>query len=294
MRAFLQAMRPRQWGKNVLVLVAPLAGGRLLEPGVAPRALIAFALFALASSAMYLLNDVIDRERDAAHPTKRTRPIASGRVSVRAATLGSAGLATAALSGAWLAGPPTFVVIIALYLGATTLYTLRLKHEPLYDVVLVASGFLLRAVAGGVVTNTPISAWFLVTATFAALFIAAGKRASEHANLGGSVESGQDHATRPSLAAYTVAYLRFVWTLAATVTVTSAALWGLEVATDAARPAFAQASVAPFTLAILRYAWWVDRAEAEAPEDVLRRDPSLVVLGIVWSILLLLSTGTIA
>jgi decaprenyl-phosphate phosphoribosyltransferase len=286
---FISAMRPRQWGKNLLVVVAPLAGGRLLEPGVALRVLAAFAIFATASSAMYLLNDVADRHRDAAHPVKRERPIASGRLSVRRAIVGSIVLSVTALSGAALLGPSALVGVIALYLGGTVLYTLRLKHEPLYDVVLVASGFLLRAIAGGVATATVISTWFLVTATFGALFIAAGKRASEHAN--GAVDAG---TTRPSLAAYSTGYLRFLWMLAATVTVTAAAVWGLEVATASARPGLAQASVAPFTLIILRYAWWIDRGEAEAPEDVLRRDRGLVLLGVIWAVLLLASTGAIA
>lgn len=289
MRTFISAMRPQQWGKNLLVVVAPLAGGRLLEPDVALRVIFAFAIFATASSAMYLLNDVADRHRDAAHPVKRDRPIASGRLTVRRAVAGSIVLSAMALSGAALLGPSTLVGVIALYIGATVIYTLRLKHEPLYDVVLVASGFLLRAIAGGVATGTTISTWFLVTATFGALFIAAGKRASEHAN-----STGEAGATRPSLAAYTPGYLRFLWMLAATVTVTAAAVWGLEVATASARPSLAQASVAPFTLAILRYAWWIDRAEAEAPEEVLRNDRGLLALGSVWVLLLLASTGAIA
>ena len=288
MRTFVSALRPRQWGKNLLVVVAPLAGGRLLEAGVPLRVLAAFAIFAVASSAMYLLNDVADRHRDAAHPVKRNRPIASGRLSVRRAITGSVLLTSAALTGAALLGPPALVGVIAVYVGTTVLYTWRLKHEPLYDVVLIASGFLLRALAGGVVTGTPISAWFLVTATFGALFIAAGKRASEHANSTGDVGM-----TRPSLAAYSTGYLRFLWMLAATVTVTAAVVWGLEVATASARPGLAQASVAPFTLAILRYAWWIDRAEAEAPEDVLRNDRGLLTLGATWGMLLLFSTGAI-
>lgn len=288
-RTFVSALRPRQWGKNLLVVVAPLAGGRLLEPDVALRVLAAFMIFVAASSAMYLLNDIADRHRDAEHLVKRNRPIASGLLSVRHAIAGSVLLASAALAGAALLGPPALVSVIALYVGATVLYTWRLKHEPLYDVVLIASGFLLRALAGGVATGTPISAWFLVTATFGALFIAVGKRASEHANSTGAVGT-----TRPSLAAYSTNYLRFLWMLAATVTVTSAAVWGLEVATSSARPGLAQASVAPFTLAILRYAWWIDRAEAEAPEEVLRNDRGLLVLGGLWGLLLLLSTGALA
>ena len=284
----LRAMRLRQWPKNVLVVVAPLAGGRLLESGVAPRVLGAFVLFALASSAMYLLNDVVDRERDAAHPVKRSRPVASGQLPVRTAVVASISLALLALAGSAALGPTSLATVIAIYLGATTLYSLRLKHEALWDVVLIASGFLLRAVAGGAATGTPVSTWFLVTTTAGALFVAAGKRASELA----AVPVGEV-STRPSLAAYTPEYLRFVWTAAATVTVAATTVWGLEVAVGSARPALAQGSVAPLALAVLRYGWWIDRGEAEAPEDVLRGDRSLVVLGTLWAALLLGSTGAL-
>ena len=272
----------------MLVVIAPLAGGRLLEPGVALRVLGAFVLFALASSAMYLLNDIVDRERDAAHPVKRSRPVASALLPVRMAATASVTLALLAVAGSVALGPVPLVTVIAVYLGATTLYSLQLKHEALWDIVLIASGFLLRAVAGGAATGTPVSAWFLLTATAGALFVAAGKRASELASVPAGAVS-----TRPSLAAYTPGYLRFVWTAAATVTVTATAVWGLEVAVGSARPVLAQVSVAPLALAVLRYGWWVDRGEAEAPEDVLRGDRSLVALGAMWAALLLGSTGAL-
>jgi decaprenyl-phosphate phosphoribosyltransferase len=292
-RALLKALRPSQWGKNLLVVLAPLAAGSILEPGIVGRVTIAFMLFAAASSSMYLVNDVFDRHRDAAHPVKRHRPIAAGAVSVRSAITTAVLLSAAALGGSIAFGPPAFTGVIALYLASTTLYSRWLKHEPLYDVVLVASGFLLRAIAGGVATDTTLSSWFLLSATFAALFIAAGKRASELANMSMSGSAaGPDGSTRPNLVDYSPGYLRFIWTLAATVTVAAAALWALEVASDAARPGLAQASVAPFTLAILRYAWWIDRARAEAPESVVRQDPSLAVLGALWVMLLIASTGT--
>lgn len=284
----LEAVRPRQWVKNLLVVVAPLAAGQLLSPGAAVRVFVAFVVFSVAASAMYLLNDVVDRERDRVHAVKRSRPIASGRMSLRAAVVGTVLLSVSALVGAAMLGPWAFVGVVGAYLGGTILYSLRLKHEALWDLVLVASGYLLRAVAGGVVTGTPVSAWFLVTATAGALFVAAGKRASELAAVpdGGGM-------SRPSLAAYSPGYLRFVWTVAATVTVTATAVWGLEVAVGSARPGLAQASVVPLALAVLRYGWWVDRGEAEAPEDVLREDRSLVVLGGVWALLLLGSTGAL-
>ena len=285
MRQLLTAMRPRQWVKNSLVVIAPLAAGTLLQADIAGQVVVAFAMFSLASSATYLLNDVIDRDRDADHPVKRDRPVASGLLTVPQAVAASALLSTVAIGGALSLVNPEFTAVIATYLIATTLYSLRLKHEALYDVGLIAAGFLLRALAGGVATGTPLSAWFLVTSTAGALFVAAGKRASELDAI-----PDIDAPTRPSLKNYTPGYLRFLWTATGTTTITALVVWSLEVAVGSARPGLAQASVAPLTLAILRYAWWVDRGEAEAPEEVLRHDRGLILLGSVWAALLLSSS----
>lgn len=274
----LRATRPRQWAKNLLVLAAPLVGGRLLEPGVAGRAAAAFVVFVLASASVYLLNDLLDRDLDARHPVKRHRPIASGAVTPRAAGLASAVLALAAITGAFLLSGPELALVIIGYLAMTAAYSRWLKHQPLLDIALIATGFLLRAVAGGVATETALSTLFLVTATAGALFIAAGKRASE---LDTAVATGADAGqARPGLAQYSAGYLRTIWTIAATVALMGGMLWAIEVAGSAPRPAAARAAIGPFALVLLRYAWWIDRGEAEAPEEVLRRDPALPVLGL--------------
>lgn len=280
----LRATRPRQWPKNLLVLAAPLAGGRLLEPGVAASAASALVVFVLASASVYLLNDLLDRELDAHHPVKRHRPIASGAVSVRTAGVASVVLAASALAGAWISGPPALAVIVAGYLAMTAAYSRWLKHQPLLDIALIAGGFLLRAAAGGVATDTPLSTLFLVTATAGALFIAAGKRASELAAVGDG-----ETPTRPGLSGYTTGYLRTVWTVALTVALVGVSLWAIEVAGGSPRPTPARSAIAPLSLLLLRYAWWIDRSEAEAPEDVLRRDPLLIVLGALG--LLLMQVG---
>lgn len=274
----LRATRPRQWAKNLLVLAAPLVGGRLLEPGVAGRAAAAFVVFVLASASVYLLNDLLDRDLDARHPVKRHRPIASGAVTPRAAGLASAVLALAAITGAFLLSGPELALVIIGYLAMTAAYSRWLKHQPLLDIALIATGFLLRAVAGGVATETALSTLFLVTATAGALFIAAGKRASE---LDTAVATGADAGqARPGLAQYSAGYLRTIWTIAATVALMGGMLWAIEVAGSAPRPAAARAAIGPFALVLLRYAWWIDRGEAESPEEVLRRDPALPVLGL--------------
>jgi decaprenyl-phosphate phosphoribosyltransferase len=269
-------MRPRQWPKNLLVLAAPLAGGRLLEPGIAGRAGVALLVFTLASASVYLLNDILDRELDAQHPTKRDRPVASGAVSVAAAGTSSAVLAITAVFGSIASGSQGLTIIVLGYLVMTVAYSRWLKHQPLLDITVIAAGFLLRAAAGGVATETPLSTLFLITSTAGALFVAAGKRASELA----AVSDGEAPA-RPSLAGYTSSYLRTIWTIAATVALVGVALWAIEVAGASPRPGAARAAIAPFSLLLLRYAWWIDRGEAEAPEDVFRRDPLLAVLALL-------------
>ena len=274
--ALLEATRPRQWAKNLLVLAPPLAGGRILEPGVPAGVVTALLVFIAASASVYLLNDVVDRERDREHPVKRQRPVARGAVSVRAAAWSSAVLALVALGGATATGRPGLVVVIAGYLGLSGAYSRWLKHQPLVDIAVIAAGFLLRAAAGGIATDTPLSTLFLVTAAAGALFVAAGKRSSELARLDGGAP-----ASRPTLSGYSESFLRTIWTIAATVALVGVALWAIEVAGDSPRPGAARGAIAPFSLLLLRYAWWIDRGEAEAPEDVFRRDPLLGVLALL-------------
>ncbi|MET0997665.1 MAG: decaprenyl-phosphate phosphoribosyltransferase, partial [Marmoricola sp.] len=220
-RDLLTALRPRQWAKNLLVLAAPLAAGQLLEPGIFGPTVLAFVGFCLASSAVYLVNDVHDRDADALHPTKSHRPIASGRVSPATAYVMATVLALAALVLAALAGW-SLLALLAGYLFIQVCYTLRLKHEPVLDLMVITAGFLMRAVAGGVASGLPISQWFLMVAGFGSLFVVAGKRYSELHALGAA------SATRRSLVRYTDSYLRFVWSMAAAACLMSYSLWAFD------------------------------------------------------------------
>jgi len=181
--AVLRAMRPRQWTKNLLVLAAPLAAGDLGEPGVLGPTLLAFVAFCAASSAMYLVNDCADVAADRLHPRKKDRPIAAGELSVRSALVIAAGLLLVSVGIAALTRWQ-FVVLLVAYVGLVLAYSVRLKHEPVIDLALVAAGFLMRAVAGGLAAGIPISDWFLMVAGFGSLFMVAGKRYSELHTLG--------------------------------------------------------------------------------------------------------------
>jgi decaprenyl-phosphate phosphoribosyltransferase len=277
------AMRPRQWLKNVLVFAAPLAAGSILEPDVLVPSLLAFVSFCLMSSSTYLINDIRDVEADRRHPTKRSRPIAAGELTPRAAVILAVLLALAALAVAVAVNIGLMGVVLT-YAVFTLAYSLFLKNEPVIELALLAMGFLLRAIAGGVAAELPISQWFLIVAAFGSLFMAAGKRFSE---LEQWQRNGSDPAAqaRRSLGGYTTAYLRFVWGVAAAVTITGYCLWAFEVGQVDSSVPWAQWSVLPFVLGVLRYAVDVDKGVAEAPEDVVLGDRTLLAMGAIWLVL---------
>jgi len=271
--ALLHALRPRQWAKNALVAAAPLAAGRLDERAIFLTTVAAIACFCAASSGVYLLNDVRDIEADRRHPRKRHRPIASGRVSVKVALLTAAVLYVVSVAGAFLIDLE-FGWLIVGYLLLQAGYAFGLKHQPVIDIAIVASGFLLRAVGGGLATDIPLSEWFLMVAGFGSLFIVAGKRYSE------LIALGNQSGTRRSLAGYTETYLRFIWSSAAAVTIAGYCLWAFSLPTD--QIAWEPISIIPFVLGILRYAIDVDAGEAGEPEDIVMRDHVLKLIGVAW------------
>ena len=274
--ALLKACRPRQWVKNVLVLAAPVAGGVLSHVDKVLLGLIALVAFILASSAVYLVNDIVDVELDRAHPTKRNRPIAAGLLPVPVAWAAAITLLVGAPLVALLANWHLSVVVV-LYLVLSLAYSLRLKGEPVIELFLVASGFLLRAIAGGVATGIDLSHWFVLTAGFGSLFVAAGKRYGELHRL----QSGLLGKTRPVLEHYTTTYLRFVWTLSAGAVCLTYAQWALSRFGDQQR-LWTTLSIVPFIMALLRYAVDVDRGEGGEPEEVILKDRQLLVLGALW------------
>jgi 4-hydroxybenzoate polyprenyltransferase len=185
----LVSLRPEQWTKNLLVLAGVVFGGRLLEPPAVAIALAAFAIFCALSGAVYLFNDVADREADRNHPLKRERPIASGQLSTTSAVtagvvLGVAGVATAFSIGT------QFAIVAAAYLAVQILYSFGLKHVVIVDVLMIAAGFVLRAIAGAVAVDVPIGHWLLVCTTLLALFLALSKRRHELTLL---AEGATDH-----------------------------------------------------------------------------------------------------
>jgi decaprenyl-phosphate phosphoribosyltransferase len=270
-------MRPRQWIKNVLVVTAPLAAGRLLESDVLTRTALAFVAFCLVSATVYLINDVRDVAEDRLHPRKRFRPIAAGELKpaaalVLAAVTGAAGLVIGFVTDT------TLGVTLVIYIAIQILYSTFLKHLPVVDLAIVASGFLLRAIAGGVASDVTLSQWFLLVASFGSLFMVAGKRYSEIKAIGAAA------GTRLSLERYSESYLRFIWMLAAVMVLISYSLWAFE--TKDPTPYFdvpwRAISIAPFTLGLLQYALEVDTGNAGEPEEVVLHDRVLQGVGLIW------------
>lgn len=278
----VKALRPKQWVKNVLVLAAPAAAGAdaLFHSSVLLDVLLAFIVFCMGASSIYLINDARDVEADRAHPTKRFRPIAAGVLPVGLAyamaallIVGSIGLSFLATAG------PQLAIVMAIYIALQLGYCFGWKHMPVIDIALVSSGFMLRTMAGGVAAGIVLSQWFLLVAAFGSLFMASGKRYSEIL-----LAERTGAKIRKSLEGYTPTYLRFVWTLAATALVMSYSLWGFQLSNAADGPAnvWYQVSMVPFTIAVLRYAADVDRGNGGAPDEIALEDRALQVLALLW------------
>ena len=199
--ALLEGMRPKQWTKNVFVLAGVVFAGRLLDRTSLLRAAAGFAVFCAAASSVYLLNDFVDRSADAHHPTKRLRPIASGRLSAAVALAAAVGLAALALYCSALLSRPFLSLLIG-YLALTASYSLFLKRVFIVDAIAVAFGFVIRAAAGAAVVPAEISPWLLTCTFQLALFISLGKRRHELVLLG-----DEANAHRGALSQYTLGLL---------------------------------------------------------------------------------------
>lgn len=279
----LKTARPRQWVKNVLVFAAPFTAGQIGNGGVLLDALIAFVAFSLVASSVYLINDAVDVEADREHPTKRNRPIAAGVVPVGIA-YAAAVVFLAAGVGVALLADWRLVIVLAVYEAVQLGYCFGLKHQPVVDLAIVGSGFLMRSIAGGVAASLALSQWFLLVTAFGSLFMVAGKRYAEimlYERTGAKIRS--------SLKKYSASYLRFVWATSAAILIMSYCLWAFELQQRASESVWAVVSMVPFVVAVLRYAVDVDGGNAGEPEDIALRDRVLQVLGAVWVATLVVS-----
>ena len=275
----LREARPKQWVKNVLLLAAPGAAGVLTEWDSLGPVLLGILAFCLTASGVYYVNDLLDVESDRAHPVKSSRPIAAGIVPEPLAKVVAVLLFLAGLVLAWLVSP-AFLLVLVVYVVITTSYSFRFKHVPVVDLVMVSAGFLIRAIAGGVAADVRLSPLFLLVAAFGSLFMVAGKRHGEFREMG-----EERAATRASLSAYSDAYLRYVWSIASAVTMVGYSLWAFQLSQGRPSPIWYELSVAPFVIALLRYAYLVEGGEGGEPEELVLSDRQLQLFGLVWALL---------
>jgi decaprenyl-phosphate phosphoribosyltransferase len=271
-------MRPKQWVKNVLVFAAPVAAGKILHGNTLMKTILAFVAFCFISSVGYIVNDIRDLERDRGNPTKSKRPLASGKITTTQALFV---LAICLLLGIFAASalPFSFQLVLLLYLATTLSYSFGLKHQPVVELMIVALGFVFRAIAGGVATGTPISRWFLVVTSFGSLVVVVAKRLAE-------AESLANADVRPVIRDYPLSFLRFVLAVSAAVTLTGYSLWAFSLPESRH---FGQMSLLPLCLGLFRYVWLVEKGFGEVPEDLLLHDLVLLMSGFATAVLLLMS-----
>ena len=275
--AVLSSVRPRQWVKNLFVFAALIFSHKLFSVD-AGRALAAFAIFCALSGVVYLLNDVADRERDRAHPKKRLRPVASGALTVPSAIAAAAVIGVLALGAATALGT-AFVLTAAVYVGLLVAYSAWLKHIVIVDVLTVASGFVLRAIAGAVAVDVEISGWLLICTILIALFLALGKRRHEYLTL-----DAEATRHRPILAEYSAALLDQMIAVVTASTVTAYALYTMSPETVAKFGTRLLPATLPFVLyGIFRYLYLLYRRQLGGnPSELFLNDRALIVNTVLW------------
>lgn len=287
MGIYLKLARPEQWSKNVFLLAGLIFGHKLTDPTAVTHVLLGFACFSLVASAVYVFNDIHDREEDRLHPRKKNRPIASGRVPVGSAVFYSLGLACVGLLGAALLNP-AFLIVTATYLVMQVLYTLWLKHAALLDVILIGVGFVLRAVAGAVLAQVAISPWLVVCTFTLCLFMGFSKRRCE---LNALALNGANGAAqhRRTLAAYTPELLNHMTTVTAGIAVVSFMLYAMDARTYEVYHTRALIYTLPLVVyAVFRFALLVEHGRVDGPTDVLIKDRPFQIALLLWALAVVL------
>ncbi len=275
--AIVASLRPRQWVKNLFVFAGLIFAQKLFTP-LAWLAWATFAVFCALSGAIYLLNDVADRDKDRLHPRKRLRPIAAGRLPVGVA-LAAAALLLAAGLGAALAISRALAAVCAAYVALLAAYSVRLKHLVIVDVLVVAAGFVLRAAAGAVAIRVELSGWLLICTILVALFLALGKRRHEFLTLG---EEAARH--RPILAEYSAGLLDQMIAVVTASTVTAYALYTMSPETVAKFQTHLLPATLPFVLyGVFRYLYLLyHRQLGGNPSELFLNDLPLLVNTLLW------------
>lgn len=278
LRTYVLTLRPRQWVKNILVVAAAGAAGALAHDDVPVRVGLAFVAFCLLASGIYTINDVRDAEEDRRHPRKRLRPVAAGQLDPRAANVFAVVLMLVGLLLCLLVRP-LLAVVGAGYLALTLSYTMIWRSVLLLDVIAIAGGFVLRAVAGGVAAPVALSRWFVLVVTCSAVFIAAGKR---YAELKRAQASGE--RARRVLERYGGARLELILAGSGAGALVAYCVWAFQLPDTAGFP-WRPLTFLPFAACMLRYAARLQAGDGEAPEELLLGDLWLLAAATAWLVL---------
>jgi decaprenyl-phosphate phosphoribosyltransferase len=276
--------RPRQWVKNALVIAAPGAAGALGHDDVPGRVLVACIAFCMISAGVYALNDVRDRREDRRHPRKRFRPVAAGEVTPGDAAMFGAVAMLCGLIMCFAVSPLLALVGLA-YVALTITYSWIWRHILVLDLVALAGGFVLRAVAGGVAAPVGLSRWFLLVVTFAAVFVAAGKRLAEL--LRADATGGR---ARRVVRRYSAPGLRAVLLASGVGALFCYCMWAFNMLDIDGIP-WRLLTVIPFAVCLLRYGRLARSGEGEAPEEAAMSDRGLAIAGVSWVVLFALSVN---
>jgi 4-hydroxybenzoate polyprenyltransferase len=281
---YLQLIRPAQWVKNVVVFTGPAAGLKLFTAHGLTQSLLTFAAFCLSASAGYIVNDLFDRQADRSHPTKRFRPIAAGRIGIGPAAVLAVILWACAITAASLFASRGVTLVLCLYIVLTLSYSAVFKERIILDVILIAIGFVLRALAGALAVDVPASEWLIVCVFTLCLFMGFGKRRCEIAMIGDAVEIGNHRRT---LVRYTPDLLNHLITVSAGIAVITFLLYTMDTGG-------AHASVFPkqqlfYTLplviyGIFRFAMLTELGLYTGPTEIVLKDRAMFLTIVLWTL----------
>ena len=273
---YLKMLRPAQWLKNMMLFFPPFLAGQMLLPGVVYRGVLPFCSFCLVSSAGYIFNDLLDRDRDVHHPQKRLRALPAGAVTVSSASMLSillffSGLMLAALNS------PRFLLLLLGYAFISLLYSLIFKNMPVVDLFCISAGFLIRLQAGGELFQVPISPWLFLSVFLLAVFLSTGKRLSESRSLG---DIAGEH--RVSLSHYPQGFLEGTMYMTGGAVLVTYAMYTLS-------KQMLIYSVPLCFFGLLRYMFRVCSGQSGDPTESLLKDKLLFAVGVLWLLMVVWS-----
>ena len=282
--AFLKCLRPKQWTKNLLLFAGILFTRQWNDQQMVFHAVAAFAIFCALSGVVYICNDILDVEKDREHPKKKYRPIASGAISPAIAGIGALLLCAGALTGAWML-TPTFFVCSVIYVALVSAYSFQFKHMVVLDILSLALGFVVRAIAGVEVLHVPgrpapeLTSYFILTTLFLALFLAIGKRRSELMTMGASAGK-----TRAVLADYNEPFLNILLAVATTGVILNYGTWAASGKFATIGGSYTMIFTMPLVLyGVFRYLWLIfKKDEGGAPDHLLLTDVPLLATVLLW------------